>query len=247
MSFGVGWKEENNTSQRNLNRLEATFISLLSCDIPPRVGLGSSFLSAKTPTLEDIVVTHPKVSSLLLGGSRSSRSPSRGAASSVTEYRTLRTYWKIRRTDINTHKGCLYPWSHFPTILSDLSSWKTHHGYNITVATTFERFQRQPSSRSHVEPRGCRLRADLQRDELHLKTSHLILYFFHPFGLGCEDWANPWNVQAEELDSSSSKDLYLIEKFVKRKVWYKSTQEGWQVQLGSPSKRWVSNARPFLI
>ena len=37
-----------------------------------------------------------------------------------------------------------------------------------------------------------------------------------PFGLGCEDWANPSN-QAEELGSSSARDLYLIGTFVKRK------------------------------
>ena len=23
-------------------------------------------------------------------------------------------------------------------------------------------------------------------------------YFLSPFGLGCEDWADPWNVHAEE-------------------------------------------------
>ena len=81
---------------------------------------------------------------------------------------------------------------------------------------------------SHLIPCG---RTELWRNDAHLlNVGHCIIIsegtaprkmsfdlLFHSSGLGCEDyWANPWNVQAEELGSSSARDLSPVETFVKR-------------------------------
>ena len=77
---------------------------------------------------------------------------------------------------------------------------------------------KQTEASAALMPSGLRLgNPTPKRMASNLDVIVLTHIFSHPFGLGCEDWANPWNVQAKELGSSSAKDLYLIGKFVKWK------------------------------